>query len=64
MKNLRFNEIQLFIPHAMSDETRKEADDWRQFSTKIDAFNKRRKDVLFASHVLAFDELMCAFLPR
>jgi hypothetical protein len=48
----------------VADETRKDRDDWWQFSTQIESFNKKRKEGLYASHVLVFDESMSAFVPR
>ena len=64
MKSWRFKEIKSFIPFAVADEARKNTDDWWQFSTQIDKFNSKRKEVLHASHVLVFDESMSAFVPR
>ena len=64
MKSWRFKEIKGFIRFAVADETRKDRDDWWQFSAQIESFNKKRKEALYASHVLVFDESMSAFVPR
>ena len=64
MRSWRFKEIKSFIRFAVQDESKEEEDDWWQFSSQIESFNKKRKEAVFASHVLVFDESMSAFVPR
>ena len=65
MKKWRFRQLKLFIPRLMESEELKVAnDDWWQFKERVDDFNTNRRNNLYASHVLVFDESMSAYVPR
>ena len=64
MKEWRFKEIKQYIPAIMEDATMKEEDDWYRFKRRVQLFNKKNKELYFASSVLIFDESMSAFIPR
>ena len=48
----------------MEDEYVKETDDWWKSKGQVESYIDRRKEHLFASHILVFDESICAFIPR
>ena len=56
MKSWRFKDLKLYIPHAMEDDIRKDADDWWKLSTCVGSFNKKIKETIFVSHILVFDK--------
>ena len=63
MRLWRFKEIKRYVPIIMEDETMKD-DDWWKFKRRVEMFNKKRQSGIATSHVLVFDESMCAFVPR
>ena len=64
MKAWRFKELKAYIPTVMEDDSKKDNDDWWRFKTRVEAWNDTRKQKLFSSFVLVFDESMSAFVPR
>ena len=64
MKQWRFKQIRQYIPEVMADKSKEETDSWWKFSTRVAKFNSKQKQLLKSSHVLVFDELMSAFVPR
>ena len=65
MKQWRFRQLKIFIPKLMECEELKAAnDDWWQFKKRVDDFNTNRRNNLYASHALVFDESMSAYVPR
>ena len=64
MKQWRFKQIRQYIPDVMADKSKAETDAWWKFSSRVNKFNAKRKELLKSSHVLVFDESMSAFVPR
>ena len=65
MKLWRFKELRTFLPKIKEDITLKEeGDDWWQFKSRLNSFNKSQKKIIHASYNLIFDEIMCAYIPR
>ena len=64
MKLWRFKEIKQYIPQIMEDESIKENDDWWRYKSWVKKTFAMRKNSVFASHILVFDKLMSAFVPR
>ena len=60
----RFKEIKSLLPLITIDESKKDTDDWYKFKTKVEEYIEKRKKVMYASHILVFDESMSAFIPR
>ena len=64
MRSWSFKETKCFVCFAVQDELKEDKDDWWQFSSQIESFNKKRKEAVSASHVLVFDKSMSAFVSR
>ena len=65
MKAWRFRQIKTLIPKIMESEVLKQRkDDWWKFKQRVSDFNKIRKEKLYASYALVFDESMSAYTPR
>ena len=64
MKLWRFKEIKQYVATVMEDEDSKETDDWYKVKKMVRKFMDKRKENIFASHILVFDESMSAFIPR
>ena len=65
MKAWRFRQLKLFIPRLMEcKELEGENDDWWKFKKRVHDFNTNRKNNIYASHALVFDESMSAYVPR
>ena len=65
MKLWRFKELRAFVPKIMEDITLKsKGDDWWRFKSRLKHFNNNRKQHIYASHNLIFDESMSAYIPR
>ena len=65
MRAWRFCQIKSLIPRIMeSEELRLGDDDWWQFKDRVAKFNANRKEKVYASYALVFDETMSAYVPR
>ncbi len=65
MKSWRFRQIKGLICRIMESSELEEAkDDWWKFKQRLLDVNKRRKEILYASYILVFDESMSAYIPR
>ena len=61
----RFRQIKTLIPKIMeSEELRSGNDDWWQFKDRVAKFNANRREKVYASYALVFDESMSAYVPR
>ena len=61
----RFRQIKSLIPRIMeSEELRLDNDDWWQFKDRVAKFDQKRKEKVYASYALVFDETMSAYVPR
>ena len=63
MKEWRFKEMKVFLPHIMHAEEEKEFNDWWRFSKKVHEYNESRKQIRRCS-INVLDESMSAFVPR
>ena len=64
MKLWRFKQIKDIIPMIMEDKELEDIDDWWKLKTRVNSYIRSRKEIVYASHVLVFDESMSAFVPR
>ena len=65
MKAWGFRQIKTLIPKIMESEDFKQSkDEWWKFKQRVSDFNKMRKEKLYASYTLVFDESMSAYTPR
>ena len=47
-----------------SEDFKQSKDEWWKFKQRVSDFNKMRKEKLYASYTLVFDESMSAYTPR
>jgi hypothetical protein len=60
----RYKEFRRFFPSIWIDESKKATDDWFQFSSAVDEFNRIRRERVVGSFWLSIDESMSAWKPR
>ena len=65
MKLWRFKDFASVVPNIMEDLTLTEqGDDWWQFKSRVQLFNKNQRYHTYTSHILVFDDSMSAYIPR
>ena len=65
MMQWRFKEIKRYIFEVMQDAVLKESeDDWWPFKQRIADFNESRRELMYSSRILVFDESMSSYMPR
>ena len=64
MKLWRFKQIKDIIPMIMEDKELEDIDDWWKLKTRVNSYIRSRKEIVYASHFLVFDESMGTSVRR